>query len=74
MAAVGEGRLQQVFGSRAGETRELDLEEQRARGRSSVSLPASVAEVCVFYTLIISNFLLSSIREHNFNPVRFTEL
>lgn len=75
MHAVGEGRLQQGFGCRAGEeTGELDLEEQRERGRSAVSLPASVAGVCVFYTLIISNFLLNSIREHNLKPVRFTEL
>lgn len=44
---MGEGRLQQVFGCRAGEeTGELDLEEQRERGRSAVSLPASVAGVC----------------------------
>lgn len=72
---MGEGRLQQVFGCRAGEeTGEWDLEEQRERGRSAVSLHASVAGVCVFYTFIISHFLLNSIREHNFNPVRFIEL
>lgn len=47
MRTVGEGRLQQGFGCRAGEeTGELDLEEQRERGMSAVSLPASVAGVC----------------------------
>lgn len=50
----------------------------RGRGRGedlqSACLLLWPEGVRVFYTFIISNFLLNSIREHNFNNFQFIEL
>lgn len=62
MGTGGEGRLPQVFCGRSGDEIEgLDLEEQRERGRFTVSSCVFLTSVCLLiFTISTPEYLCSS--------------